>query len=110
MLKEVEKSITAEDFPTAFNRKVFISAANCIKSGANLEISSIGGEFTAEEMGRITGICKQGDMLPYSRDRLRDYISALVKLREHKDEKPVSEMTDDELLAIIEEKRRKMST
>ena len=49
-------------------------------------------------------------MLPYSRDRLRDYISALVKLREHKDEKPVSEMTDDELLTIIEEKRRKMST
>lgn len=109
MLKEVEKSITAEDFPTAFNRKVFVSAANCIKSGANLEISSIGGEFTAEEMGRITGICKQGDMLPYSRDRLRDYISALVKLREHKDERPVSEMTDDELLAIIEEKRRKMN-
>lgn len=109
MLKEVEKSITAEDFPTTFNRKVFVSAANCIKSGANLEISSIGGEFTAEEMGRITGICKQGDMLPYSRDRLRDYISALVKLREHKDERPVSEMTDDELLAIIEEKRRKMN-
>ncbi len=110
MLKEIERSITAEDFPTAFNRKVFISAANCIKSGANLEISSIGGEFTAEEMGRITGICKQGDMLPYSRDRLRDYISALVKLREHNDEKPVSEMSDEELLAIIEEKRRKMST
>ena len=110
MLKEIERSITAEDFPTAFNRKVFISAAICIKSGANLEISSIGGEFTAEEMGRITGLCKQGDMLPYSRDRLRDYISALVKLREHKDEKPVSEMSDEELLAIIEEKRRKMST
>lgn len=108
MFAEIEKTITADDFPTAFNRRVFAAAADCIKSGENLDISSIGGEFTADEMGRITGICKQGDMLPYSLDRLRDYLSKLVKLREKQREKPPAEMSDEEMLAIIEQKRKKM--
>ncbi len=108
MFAEIEKTITAGDFPTAFNRRVFVAAADCIKSGENLDISSIGGEFTADEVGRITGICKQGDMLPYSLDRLRDYLSKLVKLREKQHEKPPAEMSDEEMLAIIEQKRKKM--
>lgn len=108
MLKEIEKTITAEDFPTAFNRRVFISAVSCLKSGENLDISSIGGEFTAEEVGRITGICKKGDEQAYSIERLRNYMSQLVKLREKKFEKPPAEMTNDEMMAKWEEKRRKM--
>lgn len=108
MLAEIEKAITAEDFPTAFNRRVFVSAVNCIKNGENLDISSIGGEFSAEEVGRITGICKKADELPYSRERLRGYLKKLIELREKQHEKPPAEMTDEEMMAIIEERRRKM--
>ncbi len=108
MLAEIEKTVTPDDFPTAFNRRVFVSAVSCIKSGENLDISSIGGEFTADEVGRITGICKQGDMLPYSRERLRGYLKKLVELREKQHEKPPAEMTNEEILAIMEQRRRKM--
>lgn len=108
MLREIEKTITADDFPTSFNRRVFISAVNCIKRGENLDISSIGGEFTADEVGRITGICKQGDMQPYSIERLRNYLKKLVEFREKRLEKPPAEMTGEEMDAILEEKRRRL--
>ncbi len=106
-LPDVEKKLTAEDFPTEFNRRVYSFVRDCIKSGSSVDISSIGGEFTAEEVGRITGICKQGDMLPYSILRLDEYINVLLKHKEKSNRKSVTEMTDEEMLAQIEELKRK---
>lgn len=106
-LKDVENKLNAEDFPTEFNRRVYGLVKDCIKSGAAPDISSIGGEFTAEEVGRITGICKQGDMLPYSIQRLDEYINVLLKHKEKANKKPVSEMSDEEILAQVEALKRK---
>lgn len=105
-LIDVENKLNDEDFPTEFNRKVYISLKNRIKNGESIEISSIGGEFTVDEVGRITGICREADMLPYSIQRLDEYIKALIKYRDEKKQKPVSEMTDEELLAMVENRRK----
>lgn len=101
----VLKKIETEDFPTEFNRRVFLSVAECIKNGAAPDISSIGSEFSAEETGRITGICRQGDMLPYSLSRLDEYINVLLRHKKTKNEKSAAEMSDEELLLKMEEKR-----
>ena len=106
-LSSVETKLSAEDFPTEFNRRVYSFVKERIKSGAAVDISSAGSEFTAEEMGRITGICKQGDMLPYSIPRLDEYINVLLKFKEKAQRKPVSEMTDEEMLAHIEQMKKK---
>lgn len=103
----VEKKLLPEDFPTEFNRKLYIFIGERIKSGAELDIMSIGGEFTAEEMGRITGICKQGDMLPYSIPRLDEYIAVLLKHKENKNKKSPAEMTDEELLEAVRRKKHR---
>lgn len=103
----VEKKLLPEDFPTEFNRKLYIFIAERIKSGTELDIMSIGGEFTAEEMGRITGICKQGDMLPYSIPRLDEYIAVLLKHKENKNKKSPAEMTDEELLEAVRRKKHR---
>ncbi len=106
-LPDVENKINPDDFPTEFNRRVYIAVRDCIKNGQTLDFSSIGGEFTADEMGRITGICRQGDMLPYSLPRLNDYIKVLQDFREKSSRKSVTEMTDEEMLARMEEIRQK---
>ncbi len=106
-LTGIEKKIGEEDFPTEFNRKLYIFIRDRIKSGESLDISSIGGEFTADEVGRIIGICKQGDMLPYSLGRLEEYIAVLIKHRESKNRKSAAEMSDEELLRQVEEMRKK---
>ncbi len=106
-LRDVEAKLNPEDFPTEFNRKVYNCIRDCIKNGYLPDFSSIGGEFTVEEMGRITGICKQGDMLPYSIQRLDEYIKVLLKHKEKANEKPAAELTDEELLQHVEKIKRK---
>lgn len=106
LLPHIEKKITPEDFSDEFYRRIYVFGGNRLKSGALLEISSIGDEFTAEEAGRITGICRQADRLPYSLPQLDEYIGELVRQREKKREKPVSALTEEELLAKMEERRR----
>ena len=78
-----------------------------IKNGEAPDIASIGSEFTAEETGRITGICKQADALPYSIPRLDEYIDVLIEHRDKGSEKPAEELTDEEMLQRIEDIRRK---
>lgn len=106
-LSGVETRLSDEDFPTEFNRRLYIFIKNRIKSGESLDISAIGGEFSAEEVGRIIGICRQGDMLPYSVGRLEEYIGVLLKHKEAKNSKSAAEMTDEELLQRVEEMKKK---
>ncbi|MGN0597711.1 MAG: DNA primase [Ruminiclostridium sp.] len=107
-LKKILAQITAEDFPTAFNRKLFETLKNRIENNISTDISSIGGEFSAEEVGRIMSIVKEADILPYTNERLNDYISVLVNFRETKHRKDASEMTAAELLEYMEQlKNRK---
>lgn len=106
LLPHIVKKITAEDFSDEFYRRVYDFGVNRLKSGLPLEISSIGDEFTAEEAGRITGICRQADRLPYSLPQLDEYIDELVRQREKKTEKPLSELTDEELLARVQARKR----
>ena len=106
-LADVETKLNEEDFPTEFNRRVYKFVRERIKSGNTVDISSAGSEFTVEEMGRITGICKQGDMLPYSLPRLDEYINVLIRFKEKSGQKPVEEMTDEELLAYAQAKKKR---
>ena len=103
----VERSLSAEDFPTEFNRRVFSFISEHIKSGDTVDTALIGSEFTAEETGRITGICRQADALPYSLPQLDEYINVLVGHKQKAGEKPVTELTDEELLQKMEEIRKK---
>lgn len=106
-LADVETKLNEEDFPTEFNRRVYHFIKKCIKNGNAVDISSAGSEFTADEVGRITGICKQGDMLPYSLPRLDGYIDVLIKFKQNAGQKPVEEMTDEELLEYVLKKKNK---
>ncbi len=107
VLPRVEKSLDENDFPTEFDRKVYSFIAKRIKNGEVIDIASVGGEFTAEETARITGICRQADSLPYSIPRLDEYIKVLQDHRDREDTKSVTEMSDEEMLAKWEEMRKK---
>lgn len=105
LLPHIEKKLTEEDFSDEFYRRVYFFGAKRIKSGSPLEISSIGDEFTAEETGKITGICREGDRHPHSLPQLDEYIEELLRQRAKKTEKPPAAMSDAELLAKMEERR-----
>ena len=53
-------------------------------------------------------IVKEADILPYTNDRLNDYINVLINFRDTKHKKDASEMTAAELLEYMEQlKNRK---
>lgn len=110
MLNKVESRIGEEDFSDEFYRRVFNIAADRIKKGVSVDLSSIGDEFSAQEVGRITGIINENNLLPYQKERLSEYIRVLEKQRDRYGGKKPEEMNNEELLEHMErirkEKRR----
>ena len=80
--------------------------ANRIKKGFSLDLSSIGDEFSAQDVGRITGIINENNLLPYQKERLSEYIRVLEKHRDRYRGKKPEEMTNEELLLQMEKLRR----
>ena len=110
MLGKVESRVNEADFSDEFYRKVFTVAVNRIKKGDLLDLSSIGNEFSAQEVGRITGIINENNLLPYQKERLFEYMRALEKRRDKYGGKKPEEMNKEDLLEyakrIGEEKKR----
>ena len=57
------------------------------------------------EMGKITGIIQENNLLPYQKERLREYIGVLIKSRDRYGGKKPQEMSDDELRQEMEKLR-----
>lgn len=106
MLRRVEEKLTAEDFPTPLYQRIYTVIAERIKNGASLDISSIGDEFSAEEVGRITGMISENNLLPYQKERLYEYISVLERYRDRRLGKKPEEMTDADMLERMEKLRK----
>lgn len=106
MLAKVEAKLKAEDFPTEFYRNVFNSVAERIKKGVSIDLSSIGDEFSAQDVGKITGIINENNLLPYQKERLIEYIRVLEKSRDRYGGKKPEEMSKEDLLEQMERIRR----
>ena len=106
MLPRVEERLVPEDFPTELYRNMYNIVANRIKKGLSLDLSSIGDEFSAEDVGRITGIINENNLLPYQKERLSEYIRVLEKHRNSLSVKKPEEMSNEDLLQQMEKLRR----
>ena len=110
MLSKVESRLKPEDFPDEFYRNVFNSVSERIKKGISVDLASIGDEFSAQEVGKITGMINENNLLPYQKERLTEYIRVLEKYRDKYGGKRPEEMSNEEILKEMErlrlEKRR----
>jgi len=107
-LPVILKSLTPEDFPTSFNRKLFETLILRLHKGQTIDISSLGSEFSAEETGRIEKIKIEGKTLPFTDSRLADYIKTLLDSKEKKRRKKPEEMSDEELRDFINKRAEKL--
>lgn len=109
LLPKTEKRISFEDFPDEFCRIIYQTVTDRIKNGQNVDLSSLGNEFSAQELGKITGIIQENNLLPYQKERLDEYIKVLEEHRDKYGGKDPSELTDEEMLAYMEAIRKKKS-
>ena len=80
--------VTADDFVTDFNRRVFDRLAACIAQGMTPDISLFSGSFTAEEMGRIVAILNRSVGGDVAKEELAD---CLTRLRREKARKAAAD-------------------
>ena len=102
-LNKISVKITPEHFATSFNRKIFEILKNRAEKGESVDISALGSEFSADEMGKLMGIISENNRLPYQKERLYEYMSVLEKHYNRQNRKSPSEMTEEELRQYMEQ-------
>lgn len=105
--KQITSRLKAENFATSFNRRIYESLTAKIENLEDFSVSSFNGEFSPEEVGKITGIIEKFDKLSVDENVVGDYISVLLKYKENSEKTDVS--TDDDFKAMIEKMRAQKS-
>ena len=97
-LAYVTSRLGTGDFPTSFNAKVFDLLTLRLKTGNSIDIAALGSEFSAQEMGRIEAFKRENSQLPFTNERLDEYIKILEEHKTSGTKKSPADMTADELL------------
>lgn len=101
--------ISAEDFVTDFNKRVFTSILEIIKAGGELVFSVLVPGFTQEETAKIAQMLAKSSGLQNTKEMLDDYIDVL---KAHKNSLSPSEIGAadpeklDQYLRLLQEKKK----
>jgi DNA primase len=99
-LEWVLEKIKPENFVTSFNKRIFTALTEKIKQFGHIDISDFSGDFSPEDMGRISRIL-QGASLNFDEKVMTDYIKALLDCAEKPDTVKIKQMSDEELQNYI---------
>ncbi len=98
--KKVLTKISSQKFVTGFNRRIYEAIEACVLNMREITLTTLGSEFNADEMGRISYILASSREITIDEATLNDYIAVLVKQSESPDSS-ANEMTDDDFLAYV---------
>ncbi len=104
-LPKVTAQISADDFPTEFNRNLFIVLNAAISCGSQVDLSSLGEMYSPQEISSISSMIHENNELSYTAERLSECISVLKRHSDKQKSKAAAEMSDDELLSYAEKIR-----
>ncbi|WP_028509589.1 DNA primase [Ruminococcus sp. NK3A76] len=96
--KEIMALIPPECFVTELNRRIYKSLTDKINSGEDFSVSAFNGEFSPDEMGKITEILSSGYDMGITLEVAEDYAAVINKKFSSLREKKASELSDDEFL------------
>ena len=108
-MKKITDKITSDDFVTEFNKRLFIDLTAMISCGLSNDVAVLSERYTAEEVASIYKLIHDNNDLPYSVDRLNDYLNVLIKYRDKKQTKKVTDMSADELRQFADRIKNKKS-
>ncbi len=97
-------NLPPEYFITDFHRKVYEAICLMLPDYEHFNLSMLADKFTPEEMGRISGIEAQSRQIPVDRDSMQECMEVLRNSR--KKVSPSREMSDDDLLQVIAQKKK----
>ncbi len=78
--EEIFSKLSPDDFVTSFHRRVYEKMLLSRENGLDIGLSSLGGEFSADEMGRISRILARSREIPVNKQAVDD-CTAILKDR-----------------------------
>lgn len=102
--QNIFERLTPENMVTGFHRKVYEKMYEDFKNGEESTLSSFGGEFSSEEMGRISYILAKSREIVIDSSTLEDYINTLLKSKPPNSSQ--ESMSDDEFLSYVSNLRK----
>ena len=100
--------ISAEQFVTSFNRRLFESVSQKIKNSQDISVGSFNSEFSPDEVGRIVSIIDKYEQLSVDESVCNDYIRVLKNYGEEKLQKGAAD-DNESFMKELERLRRKGS-
>jgi DNA primase len=101
---DVLKRLPPDKFVTSFNRRVYESLTSKITDLQDCSVSSFNGEFSPEEVGKITEILEKYSELGIDAKVAEDYINVLLN---YKPKEKQEDISDDDFFKKFEEMRKK---
>ncbi|MCL1823017.1 MAG: DNA primase [Oscillospiraceae bacterium] len=98
-LPKILSRLSPDDFPTEFNKQVLEMLIFRLKKGLSIDISALQSEFSPAEAGKIEAIKHKYSDVPYTDERLFEYIEKIEHLKTAKNKKSPADMTAEELMA-----------
>ena len=105
-LPRVEAQLTPENFVTELHRRIYTHLAGKLHEGYPFSISLFSGEFTPDEMGRITGIQAEYSALGELTEKSLDDAIRIL-LEESVSAQDAEQLADADWSALMEQLRRK---
>lgn len=96
--------LNADTFITEFNRRAYTAVSRRIEDGRSIELSVFAGEFTPEEMGRISRFIAMGDVISSTIKECDDCIETLKKEKARMSVGNPADMDDDEFRKLFQNK------
>ncbi|MCD7773489.1 MAG: hypothetical protein LUH08_05475, partial [Ruminococcus sp.] len=96
---EICSMISADDFVTDLNKRIFSSVSSKISAGIDYSTFSLGSEFSADEMGKISKIITDGKKVTLDNATVLDFIKVIKSTKT--DDTPMDISNDDELLQYM---------
>ena len=105
-LEYITARISANDFVTKFNARVFKSVCDAITRNNSFEIGMLAETYSPEEMGRIAKIQSSSSSLANTVTECDDCIKRIKEEKRKKEQVPASEMDDEQFKnAFIRKKK-----
>lgn len=98
--RDICSQISADEFVTDLNRRIFASVTEKILSGRDFSTFSLGSEFSSDEMGKISKIIAERRGMSIDSKTVTDYINVIKNTSDQSAEPDVT--NDSELLKFME--------
>ncbi|MBQ5996227.1 MAG: DNA primase [Clostridia bacterium] len=105
----IKEKISADDFVTEFNSRVFGVICQRINEDKPVDLTFLGSYFNDEEMGVIAGITANAQLIGNNINECEDCIRVIKNEKGKSNEKP-SDMSEDDFLNIFRQKNKKENT